>query len=223
MAPHDASAITKFLAQHPSIIHFGMCICLPNIDDPFDPEQTFLPNLRHYEGPRLLLRNLATRTLRAARLGPDIGLAASDVQALKALINPALPFVLSVKWTVAFDDAIQTVLSLLSTEMRHIPHLELQTYKASEFSMENLDHITARLPAFTHIAYFAFTSSKYQLESLVDNPGFEPTFRAWAAASPTLKGCCIGTMAWKKVGEKWEQCTKEQFDILAGFSTFYLT
>ncbi|KAJ7643509.1 hypothetical protein FB45DRAFT_1113461 [Roridomyces roridus] len=195
--------ITKFCTQHPSITH--LCLGTPGAlgDDSFKPEQRFLPNLEQLE----------TRSLRSVRFPPWVRIATNDVQTLKTLADPAFPFVLSFELSIQeLDNVGETTLSPLSQGLAHMHSLQLQTSKANSddrVTLGALDAITAHLSQFVCIAYFALTARRGRI---VDAEGVENIFRAWAASSSTLKGCCVGEMAWTKVGKTWEQCSREEFD-----------
>ncbi|KAJ7612190.1 hypothetical protein FB45DRAFT_308212 [Roridomyces roridus] len=225
----DARAFSQFFAQHPSITR----LYLP-ADSwlTVEPVHNFLPNLREYVGPTPLLRSLATQSLRAARLCPDSELSASNVQTLKALTKPGLPFVLSIDPGLGnrtLEVTIPAILSAVSTEMSsEIRSLELRTFETGRLSTETFNHITTQLLRFSHIAYFSIARSDagYLGEFFVDIEAVQAALRAWATALPTLKGCFIGcpespdACAWIKVGEQWERCTMQDFDVQAGFSIF---
>ncbi|KAJ7608220.1 hypothetical protein FB45DRAFT_1130102 [Roridomyces roridus] len=217
--PHEMPAITQFLAGNPSITRLNLPV------EPwhaFEPGRNLLPNLRQYVGPTSLLRSLATRGLRAARVVPERELTAGNVQAVEALTNPDLPFVLSVELARAWvsEDAIQTSLLLVSAEMPYIQRLQVRASRKSRFATATFNRITTHLSHFTQIAYFSLTYINYRAGFFDAGEREEAAMRTWAAACPTLQGCCIERFAWRKVGEQWERCTTQAFDIQAGFSVF---
>ncbi|KAJ7608230.1 hypothetical protein FB45DRAFT_1067601 [Roridomyces roridus] len=146
--PHETTTITQFLAGNPSIT----CLHLPVNWRTFEPGRN-LPNLREYMGPTSLLRSLATRGLRAAHLVPNGELTTSDMQAVKALTDPAIPFVLSVELATPRlpEDAIQNGLLLVSAQMPYIQRLQVRACGQKRFSTEIFNHITSHLPQLTHI------------------------------------------------------------------------
>ncbi|KAJ7607924.1 hypothetical protein FB45DRAFT_391875 [Roridomyces roridus] len=175
-------------------------------DDSFKPEERFLPNLEQYKGTNLFMRRLETRSLRAVRFPPWVRITTSDVQTLKTLTNHAVPLVLSLELSIEeLGNVGETTLSPLSEALPHIHSLELQTSKADG-------------RAFRRLAYLTLTARH---DRIVRAEKVKDIFRVWAAASSTLKGCCIGEMAWRKVSKTWEQCSREEFDEQAGFSVFH--
>ncbi|KAJ7651183.1 hypothetical protein FB45DRAFT_859787 [Roridomyces roridus] len=189
----SARNLSRFFAQHPSITRLHLVV---NSWRTVEPVQNFLPNLRESVGPTPLVRSLATQSLRAARLCPVTELSTSDVQALKALTNPGLPFVLSIDpgaGNRTLEVTIPAILSTVSTEMpSYIHSLELRTFETGRLSTEIFNHIITHLRRFTHLAYFSLTrfDAGYLGEFFVDIEAVE----AAVALSPQTPAR----------GSKWE-------------------
>ncbi|KAJ7626789.1 hypothetical protein FB45DRAFT_920070 [Roridomyces roridus] len=220
--PSAATDFAKFLGQHPSIVRlFLWAPPLFSATNSLEPGLTFLPNLRHYQGSGMFLDRLSTRCLQAARFATHDLRIESDVQALRPLTNPDLPFVLSLEFLIwGSDNPIQTILLPLTVQFPHIWNLQLRAYDTDLLGMTALDHVTTHLPRFTQIVYFALTYANRKLRFAVDAESDDAAFETWAATCPTLKGCCIGEVARRKVGEEWERWSVEDFDQQAGFSVF---
>ncbi|KAJ7614135.1 hypothetical protein FB45DRAFT_1064946 [Roridomyces roridus] len=215
-----AMDLATFLSQHHSIVR--LVLRIPGIQggaNSLEPGLNLLPNLRQYQGTGLFFDRLATRYLQAAQfLLSEIE---SDVQALKSITNPHVPFVLSREFASrALDNSIQKILSPLSVELPLIGSLQLRVYDihTGPLGIDALQYVAAQLPNFTQIAYFSLTSP--ELEFFVDAESDQAAFETWVAAASTLIGCCIGNVARRKFREEWEPLSVEDFHKQAGFSVF---
>ncbi|KAJ7603821.1 hypothetical protein FB45DRAFT_1013855 [Roridomyces roridus] len=217
-----ATDLARFLSQHPSIVRlFVWVLPLVGGTNSLDPGPTFLPNLRHYHGTRIFLDRLSTRSLQVARFPVEEARIESDVQAINALTNRNFPFVLSLEYYFGRSEhLIQTLLLALSAGFSHIRSLQLRAHDTNPLGITALQHVTTHLPHFNQIAYFSLTYSKRQPEYVVNAESDQAAFETWVATSSTLIGCCIGNVARKKLGEKWERLSVEDFDKQAGFSVF---
>ncbi|KAJ7608224.1 hypothetical protein FB45DRAFT_389535 [Roridomyces roridus] len=212
----DPSDFVKFFIRHPSITRLRLLSRgLAHGGKILDHGQGILPNLQQFDGTQLLFHRFATQHLRAVRYGPWDQLTASDVETLKERTDHTLPFVLSLDLKDGVLDAVgENILSPLSRGMPDIQSLQLQTPKKIDLScMGALKRIGTHLALFRCIAYFAVA----HWGEPVDIQSVEAVFQTWVAACSTLKGCSIAQFAQRKVGEKWEQCSTDDFDDEGGF------
>ncbi|KAJ7619671.1 hypothetical protein FB45DRAFT_162507 [Roridomyces roridus] len=203
--------IVQFLNRHPTIIHLHLWYDAYG-EDTHIADGTLLPKLQLYRGPLRLLRFFSTHNLVTVRIFWSAR-TSSLVEKLAAQTGPNVA--LDIEFM--YDREILGVLVHLSTHMPHLKKLKLRCWDRNSVAADAAKQITAYLPRFDCLAYIAF--DHHGPGPNVDLDGKRKVLQSWANASSTLRGCCIDEVAWRKVGDEWEECSRNAFDIEAGFVT----
>ncbi|KAJ7619641.1 hypothetical protein FB45DRAFT_931291, partial [Roridomyces roridus] len=194
--------IARFLTRHPTITHFRLYIWIGihGRHDPL-PQGTLLPRLQYYHGPLHLLCGLSKHSL-VAELGAQTGpnLASLSINYIRvAQISDAVIF--------------------LSKHMWQLQKLQLRCWDA-RITAGIASDINACLPRFKRLTYLTFSTTG-ESDDAVDNWDNERrAFEMWTNTSSSLRGCGIGQAAWRKVDQKWEDCSKKVVYSEAGFASF---
>ncbi|KAJ7619580.1 hypothetical protein FB45DRAFT_931140 [Roridomyces roridus] len=203
----------QFLRRHLTITHLRLgCTDSDRQDYGLVPQGTLLPRLQYYDGALGLLFAFPTHSLVAVRAlwTPDTP---SLVQRFSALTSPNLT---SLQFQNFFAAQASSIIMHLSTHVPYCKNFKLHTYGPT-ISVIIANDICAYLPRFNRLAYLLFTSDT---KDDIDNAPRLGAFQAWANICPSLRGCCIGKIGWRKVGEEWEECSGEVIHLEAGFTAF---
>ncbi|KAJ7619632.1 hypothetical protein FB45DRAFT_931270 [Roridomyces roridus] len=214
------SHVANFLTRHPTITHLGLKMWTANGRGPLQlPQGTLLPRLQYYHGPLHLLCGFSKHSLRAIRTSWNGGDPSSFIENLRAQTGPDLGSLSLCNLAAA---KVSDVLVHLSKHMSHLEKLELHFWDAPTNTAAIVNNINAYLTRSKRLAYLAMAfSTPDESDDAVVNSGNERrAFEMWTKTSPSLRGCCIGQTAWRKVGQKWEDCSKKVFLSEVGFAVF---
>ncbi|KAJ7619649.1 hypothetical protein FB45DRAFT_1063008 [Roridomyces roridus] len=205
--------IAQFLARHPTITHLRLCDrVIVNGAVPV-PEGTLLPTLQYYHGELPLLCAFSKHSLRAVQTP----FGAALIEKLSAQTGPNLT-ILGIKFL--FVSQISDALEHLSAHMPHLKSLKLYCWGNWSVRIGTLDYLATYLPRLENLEYLVFNHAAEYNRSVVDLYNDQKTLQVWANTSPTLKGCSIGKIAARKVGDRWEKCRSKVIHSEAGFAVF---
>ncbi|KAJ7612214.1 hypothetical protein FB45DRAFT_1065566 [Roridomyces roridus] len=226
------AAVARFFSLHPGLTH----VCLGwyrgakfEYHQKWDDALSLLPNLQHYQGfNRTLLDACCTRTLRAARFQAD-GWPCLSVESIFATLQSRtihsrhIPFTLSLnyRWT---DERLRNMLIAVSGYMPHIRCLQMRCHNDT-LNTTTVQVFTEPLRHFGRIEYFPLNycpSYEFDLRLPWNYRRCRRAAQMLGEACPTLRACCIGSRAWKKVAvdEQWVEYTRDAFEVDAGLSEF---
>ncbi|KAJ7619656.1 hypothetical protein FB45DRAFT_1096004 [Roridomyces roridus] len=204
-------SVAEFLSRHPTITHLRLWSVIAP-DSPHIPEGTLLPELQYYHGALSLLCPFLAHSLVAVQTSWSAETIGLGRLALTVQTNPDL--------TLCFDCVSPTPVSELllhvSTHMPRLKNLKLRTWIGG-ITAETVNHITAHLPRFESLEYLAFEDAIARPGLTLDVDSSREALRIWVDICPTLRGCCIDQIGWRKDPEKWEECSKSVFDTESGF------
>ncbi|KAJ7651225.1 hypothetical protein FB45DRAFT_32948 [Roridomyces roridus] len=214
---HINNITLHFLARHPGLTRVRLWhYQLPKPSD-WTWNHTLLPNVRHYQGSASFLPALTTQSLQEVLLNWwAVSSIDGVIQALKPLVHPDLPFVLSNYYLNAGGNEVRRILSSLSDHIPSITSLRMEIF----LEQETMRFIASCLPRFFRLAYIAVIQPEttISLPVTLDERGI---LSSWGDSSATLRACCIGKRAWRKIDSgQWEEFPKTNFDVEAGFSVF---
>ncbi|KAJ7619631.1 hypothetical protein FB45DRAFT_1062991 [Roridomyces roridus] len=210
--------VAKFLARHPTIMHLRLQTWAAE-GEHLMPEGTLLPELQYYHGPLHLLSGFSKHSLQAVRTSWTGRETSSFMENLSAQTGLDLAS-LSLYYLDAAE--VSDVLIHLSKHMPHLEKLELHFWDAPTSTAVIVNDVNAFQRRFKRLAYLAmaFSSLDESHYAVVESDNERRAFEMWTNASLSLRGCCIGQTAWRKVGQKWEDCSKKLFRSEAGFEVF---
>ncbi|KAJ7619686.1 hypothetical protein FB45DRAFT_931416 [Roridomyces roridus] len=217
--------ITQFLSRHPTITHIRLSESYSAVPV---REGGLLPKLQYYDGP-IHLPSFSSHGLIAARTyWVSLLPITTRVEKLCPLTGPNLT-----SFCIHSPISAGRVIEVLVHLSIHIPHLEKLEMHCSDESRGTVLHfrsfllypvlittqetVNAYLSRCERLEYLAFCCGQKCERSTVDD---RRMLQLWTNTSSTLRGCCIGNTAWRKVEEMWEECSLGQFDMEAGFSVF---
>ncbi|KAJ7619650.1 hypothetical protein FB45DRAFT_1063009 [Roridomyces roridus] len=195
-------------------------VSFPNLSSyaiQLSPNFSLLPNLRCYAGPPRFLSSFCFRNLGAVQMlcPPSF---ASVLEVLRAQADPDLILSLNHNSSLEAQVYLRDTLATLSGHMLYFKKLQLQgCHESVSLAPETINNITAYLSRSDRIEYFAL---HYWASPENNSVKIRGALETWVNACSTLRGCCFGEIAWVKVGEKWEECSREEFDTESGFSVF---
>ncbi|KAJ7619647.1 hypothetical protein FB45DRAFT_1095995 [Roridomyces roridus] len=203
--------ISRFLSRHPTITHLHLWYDAHG-EVTHIPDGTLLPKLQCYHGPLPLLRYFSKRRLVAVRTAWTRR--SSLVEQLATQTGPNL--------ILEIDDLsgaqVLEVLICLSTHMWYLKKLKLRCWEGNSMTAaDTVNQITAYLPRFESLAYIALSYDRPGLPVDIDEDKDRKALQVWANTCPTLRGSSIGEVAWRKVGDEWEECSTRVLDTEAGF------
>ncbi|KAJ7916435.1 hypothetical protein B0H13DRAFT_2323400 [Mycena leptocephala] len=208
----SAESLASFLIRHPTLtrLHLGAnqrAHTSPGMRIP-------LLNLQWYAGPIGLLRSMDVGALREARIRCSTihSKLESTIVALKLLTRPDIPFVFSHERREYLDFCARLV-DVLS---KHIPHTQTIRLPAVHGYLSLvIQRITASIRRFTRLEFCAI---EYHTSQLMMPENMSIPLQALGNACPTLEACQLSDLAWRKVDGMWEDCSLEDFRLLAGLS-----
>ncbi|KAJ7612209.1 hypothetical protein FB45DRAFT_875095 [Roridomyces roridus] len=240
--------VARIFSLHRDLTHVALWSLCPDSDEPeyikWD-NTVVLQNLRHYEGHSTALLDACctTRTLRAARIRaiswPTPRSIFATLQS-RTSRDQNLPFTLSIDYMLK-NDELQSMLVSLSGDMPQIRCLQMRSYedkmhivgpqvfsafiRANPFMQTTVQTFAENLRRFGRIQYFALNYRahyEYELGSVWNAKRCHKAVKMFAEACPTLRACCIGSRAWKKVimDAPWVEYTRDAFEVDAGLSEF---
>ncbi|KAJ7619577.1 hypothetical protein FB45DRAFT_1095891 [Roridomyces roridus] len=199
----------SFLSRHPTITHLSLPSGEGEGKDLPTPDGSLLPKLQFYDGAVGWLTSFSTRSLAAVRTNWTVEVP-SLVKKLSALTGQAP----TVSLHCVSGEQIPVLLDQLSTYLPHLGIFKLTCWGTRGAPEEILTQITAFLPRFSRLEYLAYDVG---LGWPVNAENHHEVLQTCASVCPTLKGGCIGDIASRKIGEKWEKCSKKEFDTAAFF------
>ncbi|KAJ7825640.1 hypothetical protein B0H14DRAFT_2596459 [Mycena olivaceomarginata] len=173
-----------------------------------------LLNLQWYAGPIGLLRSMDVGALREARIRCSTihSKLESTIVALKLLTRPDIPFIFSHERREYLDFCARLV-DVLS---KHIPHTQTIRLPAVHGYLSLvIQRITASIRRFTRLEFLAI---EYHTSQWMMHENMSIPLQALGNACPTLEACQLSDLAWRKVDGMWEDCSLEDFRLLAGLS-----
>ncbi|KAJ7619624.1 hypothetical protein FB45DRAFT_1062986 [Roridomyces roridus] len=202
--------VAKFLTRHPTITHLRLYMWTLDRDEPL-PQGTLLPRLQYYHGQLHLLGAFSKQSLVAVQT--------SWMEQAPSLIEKLGPNLASLSIDSFFAAQIPDAIIHLSTHMSQLEKLQLHCSDARATAAMAND-INAYLPRFKRLAYLVFmiNYNPQGKDSLLNSDIERGALAAWETICPTLRGCCTGRTAWRKVGEKWEECGMKVLHAEAGFA-----
>ncbi|KAJ7612172.1 hypothetical protein FB45DRAFT_1065534 [Roridomyces roridus] len=213
------SDVAEFLTRHLTLTRLRLW----DVDSTRHPVRSsdwtnpFLPNIQHYCGPPEFLHGFSTRSLQSAWIiTPD----SRNLKAVRSLMDPEQPFALT---TITRHGETETDLASVAKDLSSVTSLQILRWVISRVDLVQMNQVTSYLARLTRLKYFTlgnFNHGDY-FEGFVMDASRDPqVIETWAEACPTLKSCCLSLKAWRKAEGGWEECTKETYDIEAGFVTF---
>ncbi|KAJ7793625.1 hypothetical protein B0H14DRAFT_2925899, partial [Mycena olivaceomarginata] len=205
----SAESLATFLIRHPTLTHLHLganprAHTSPGMRIP-------LLNLQWYAGPIGLLRSMDVGALREARIRcstihPKLE---STIVALKLLTRPDIPFVFSHERREYLDFCARLV-DVLS---KHIPHTQTIRLPAVHGYLSLvIQRITASIRRFTRLEFLAI---EYHTSQWMMHENMSIPLQVLGNACPTLEACQLSDLAWRKVDGMWEDCSLEDFRLLA--------
>ncbi|KAJ7786909.1 hypothetical protein B0H14DRAFT_2956249 [Mycena olivaceomarginata] len=163
-----------------------------------------LLNLQWYAGPIGLLRSMDVGALREARIRCSTihSKLESTIVALKLLTRPDIPFVFSHERREYLDFCARLVDTIRLPAVHGYLSLVIQ-------------RITASIRRFTRLEFLAI---EYHTSQWMMHENMSIPLQALGNACPTLEACQLSDLAWRKVDGMWEDCSLEDFRLLAGLS-----
>ncbi|KAJ6511006.1 hypothetical protein C8R45DRAFT_1207784 [Mycena sanguinolenta] len=206
-----SNAVAAFLARHPTLkrvhIHSEGKVMVAS-----ELPRVSLPDLEYYEGDATFILVIDACGLKEVQLfWPDNTDTEKIITTVSSMAKPDFPFVsthTNMGWTDS--QAIQKILTSVSTHMRHTRALRLQTAKSH---VGTFHKITECLPRFTSLVYLALpwiTNFSSDLEQIA--------IECWGVACPTLKAFCLGQSAWRQCDNRWKEYPIDDFYALVGFT-----
>ncbi|KAJ7849515.1 hypothetical protein B0H14DRAFT_2765361 [Mycena olivaceomarginata] len=136
----------------------------------------------------------------------------STIVALKLLTRPDIPFVFSHERREYLDFCARLV-DVLS---KHIPHTQTIRLPAVHGYLSLvIQRITASIRRFTRLEFLAI---EHHISQWMMHENMSIPLQALGNACLTLEACQLSDLAWRKADGMWEDCSLEDFRLLAGLS-----
>ncbi|KAJ7868045.1 hypothetical protein B0H14DRAFT_2572539 [Mycena olivaceomarginata] len=208
----SAESLASFLIRHPTLTHLHLGASQRAHTSP--GMRIPLLNLQWYAGPIGLLRSMDVGALREARIRCSTihSKIENTIVALKLLTRPDIPFVFSHERREYLDFCARLV-DVLS---KHIPHTQTIRLPAVHGYLSLvIQRITASIRRFTRLEFLAI---EYHTSQWMMHENMSIPLQALGNACPTLEACQLSDLAWRKVDGMWEDCSLEDFRLLAGLN-----